>query len=391
MEYIVELSKDSQSILITLLLLVSLYYTINIGNKYVHIDNRCYITKKHIALIASSMLVIIITYNLVRGTSILKEILILILYSIIISYVLNPLVNYFEKKGIKRSFGILMVYIFILTIIVLIFITAVPKIVKELENLIELIPDYTNKAYDIFNKRYVKYIESIEKLPNGFKGINQIVFENLNNIEEYSLRYLRKVTSSIINIITGSFKLLIVPIISFYFIKDKEYFKKKLYMIIPKAYRRDTIRLSRDIDLVLSKFVRGQIIISIIVGLLTMVGLLIIKLDFAILIGLVVMVFEIIPYFGPLIGAVLTVIFGLLHSPSKAIWGLIILTIVQQLESNVISPKIIGGSVGLHPVVVILVVIIGGSYFGVVGMLLAVPFSAILKIIVSFAIDKVSE
>ena len=391
MDYVVSLSKNLQSVLMALLLLLLIYYLINIGNKYVHINKRCIITKKHIMTFCFIVLGVIILFNFVKGKSVLKEVVLLIIYSVIISYVLNPIVSYLERKGIKRSISILLIYIVIIIIVILIIMTIVPEISREFKKLIDLIPNYSNKIYDIFNNNYLKYAKRMENLPKGFDGINKIFSENLNKLELKLLKYLRNTTNSMINIITKSFKLIIVPIISFYFLQDKEYFKKKLYMLIPKKHRKDTLRLCREIDSVLTRFIKGQIITSIIVGFLTMVGLLIIRIDYAVIIGLVVALFEIIPYFGPVVGVVLTVIFGLLDSPSKAIWGLLILMIVQQLENSVIAPKIVGESVGLHPVIVMIVVILGGSYFGVLGMILAVPVSAIVKILFSFVVDKVSE
>ncbi|HNU81001.1 MAG TPA: AI-2E family transporter, partial [Bacillota bacterium] len=127
-------------------------------------------------------------------------------------------------------------------------------------------------------------------------------------------------------------------------------------------------------------FIRGQLLAALIVGILSSIGLSIIRLDFAILIGMTAGIANIIPYFGPILGSVPAVIVGLLSgNPVKALLAIIVLVAVQQIDGTLISPRIVGSSVGLHPVFVMLSMIIGGSYLGLLGMLIAVPIAAIIK------------
>ncbi|HNR04443.1 MAG TPA: AI-2E family transporter, partial [Bacillota bacterium] len=183
--------------------------------------------------------------------------------------------------------------------------------------------------------------------------------------------------SNIVNIVLGL-------ILAFYILKDIEYFRelygKAAKALIKEQKNEKLNNLFEDINSILSHFIRGQLLAALIVGILSSIGLSIIRLDFAILIGMTAGIANIIPYFGPILGSVPAVIVGLLSgNPVKALLAIIVLVAVQQIDGTLISPRIVGSSVGLHPVFVMLAMIIGGSYLGLLGMLIAVPIAAIIK------------
>lgn len=389
MSYIIILSNNCKEILIATLLLFFIYYLINIGNRYVDNNKKLIINRKSIMIILAIILLIGLIYNLINTKSLLSEIILILFYSIIFSYVLNPVINYLERKGIKRALAILIIYLTIIIIIVFIIMAILPKLVDEFENLIDIIPIYIDGIYKVFSELYLKYTSKIETLPKEFNKITNIFSQNLNKIENCILSLLQENTENIMKKMMNSLKLFLVPIISFYLIKDKEYFKNLISNIIPLKYKEDLLKLSKEIDLSLLNFIKCQIITSVIVGILSIIALLLLNIRFSILIGITISLFEIIPYFGPFVGIVLTIIFGLTESLSKAFWGVIALLTIQQIENNIISPKIVGQSVGLHPLIVIIAVIIGGGYFGVLGMILAIPLASISKILFLFFIDRI--
>lgn len=161
--------------------------------------------------------------------------------------------------------------------------------------------------------------------------------------------------------------------------------------MVPEKYEDDVSRLFHEMDKVFNEFIRGRLIVGAFVGIATTIVLLILKVDFALLIGIFSGLMDIIPYFGPVLGIIPGVVFAFLQKPIKALWVIILFIVIQQIENNIISPKVVGESVGIHPITVILVLIIGGSMFGILGMLLAVPFAAIFKIVLLFVVEKVDE
>jgi predicted PurR-regulated permease PerM len=174
-------------------------------------------------------------------------------------------------------------------------------------------------------------------------------------------------------------------VIAFYLLKDVEYFRNLYHestsFLFNRKYNEKLSGILADINGVVSKFIRGQLLVALIVGILSSIGLYAVGLDYAVLVGMTAGLFNIIPYFGPIVGAILAVIVGLISgSPLKALISVLVLIVVQQLESIIISPKIVGDSVGLHPVFIMLSVVIGGTFFGLMGMLIAVPIAGIIKL-----------
>jgi len=141
---------------------------------------------------------------------------------------------------------------------------------------------------------------------------------------------------------------------------------------------------AKEIDNVISKFIRGQLLDGLIVGLLSSVGLIIIGMDFAFLIGFTAGMANIIPYIGPVVGCIPAIIVGLLSpNPIIALWAVVVFIVVQQIDGMIISPKIVGDSTGLHPVFVIMAIAIGGSLGGILGMFLSVPILGVIKLFIS--------
>jgi predicted PurR-regulated permease PerM len=163
-------------------------------------------------------------------------------------------------------------------------------------------------------------------------------------------------------------------------LKDVEYFKNQFILLLPKTKRMKFIVLLRDIDNVFGKYIRGQIIIASFVGVFTTVALIAIKVKYAFILGIFAGIANIIPYFGPFIGIIPTILFALLDSTGKALYAGGAFIFIQQIESGLLTPRIIGKSVGVHPVYVIMSLIAGGKLFGVIGLILAVPVLAAIKL-----------
>jgi predicted PurR-regulated permease PerM len=290
------------------------------------------------------------------------------------------MVHFLERKGFKRIWAVVLLYTAGISAIIFLSITITPKITREISNLIDLLPQYSRQTNVLVNRIYTR-IKQLDDISPQLSGVKEVIEGNIVNIEYEIIDVLRQLTNSIIGTLSHIVTLALIPIFSFYFLKDADYFKKKIIFLIPKTCREECINIGRDIDKLLSKFIRGQIIVAMIVGLLSTVALFILGIDFAFLIGFIAGVSNIIPYVGPIIGAIPAVVIALLDTPAKSIWVILAFTTIQQIESAVLSPKIVGDSVGLHPIVVILSLLIGNEWYGVIGMLFAVPIAASIKIV----------
>jgi predicted PurR-regulated permease PerM len=377
------MTKILINILLSVLLIFVIYYLINIGNKYITYRRKIKFNKKNYIIILLMLIVILFLVIVYIFRNVLLAALSPILWAVIFAYLLNPIVHKLMEFKISRLWSVVIIYISIFSIIVLFSFTITPRITKEAKSFIEILPVYTNKAFIFINRLYDRYILSMNNLPPEFIGVEVALKEYLQNFQVYIIDLFRQITTKALNIFSNIVSIVLIPIYTFYFLKDTQFFRRKVLKSIPKGIRDQVINISRDIDNLLSRFIRGQLIIAMIVGVLSIIALVVLKVQFAFLIGTIAGVTNIIPYFGPIIGAIPAIIVALLDEPMKAIWVIIAFFIIQQTESAILSPKIVGESVGLHPVFVILVLLIGGELFGVIGLIFAIPIAASIKIILN--------
>lgn len=311
-----------------------------------------------------------------------------VIIALVIAYLLRPAVGWAEHRlKLPRIFSVLLTYVLVLGIIIA-FVYSIYAMIGgqitqnlHLDSMVDSIISYLQKYNDIYQNLVTKLEASglSVEVKNQFLNI-------LNASKDYIGTAFAGIFTSIKNLGGNIINVLLGFIIAFYLLKDEKYFKNIFVEACQTIFKeRKSLAIMsflHDINRVVSRFIRGQLLDGLLVGILSSIALLILGIDFAVLIGMTAGFFNIIPYFGPIIGTIPAVIIGLLSgSPIKALFAVIALLLVQQIDSTVISPKIVGDSVGLHPVFVILSVVIGGSYFGLFGMLLAVPVAGILKLI----------
>lgn len=367
------------------LLILVIYYLINIGNTFIPDNKKIRLKDKRILSILLGLFCFFALYNLFKKYSILSDTFYTIIFSAIIAYLFNPIIDYLETKKIKRIYGVLILYLSIFAVILILAFLVIPRSGRELKRLAVDMPKYIENMSGIVDYIYEKYYSTIGELPDIFQGVQQIVMENIIGLENIIVDSLKNFFSIIINAFSKVVSLVLTPILTLYFLVDKDYFTKNIIQIIPKKYKEKSLQLLREIDISLSKFVRGKIILAAAVGIGTSIFLLIAGVDFAIFIGFLTGVADIIPYIGPFIGFLPAFFFALLSSPIKAIWVSIFFVLIQWVGNNILAPKIIGDTTGIHPVVILFSIIIGGGIFGVLGMILAIPAVAVFVILFKFA------
>ena len=163
------------------------------------------------------------------------------------------------------------------------------------------------------------------------------------------------------NVASKVVSIVLTPILTLYFLVDKDYFKDKIAKLIPKKHRKDILYLASTIDISLTQFIKGRLIISLYIGVATTILLLIMGIDFAVVIGVITGLFDIVPYIGPFLGYIPAVFFAAISKPIKALWVSIFFVLIQWIENNVLAPKIIGENMGMHPMLILLSIIIGGE------------------------------
>lgn len=303
-----------------------------------------------------------------------------------IAYILNPAVCVLTRRGTPRIPSILMVYAALGSVIGLVAIFLAPTVLLELNNFAARIPDFTLRVQALAEDLRTRYDSVI--LPTTLRPV---IDESIAEMEIKLQLFVRDIFNGVISLMTHSIGLLITPILAFYLLNDWEGIGQKAKEFIPIAWRREFLLMFEEIDGVLSGVIRGQATIGLFVMLLVSLGLHLIGLEFAILIGIFAGLLDVVPYFGAVVGAIPAVALALLYSPGLALKVVLLFFVVHQLEGSILAPKIIGGNVGLHPLTVVFVMLAGGELWGLLGLLLAVPAAAIIKVIARHALGWMLE
>ncbi|MDP4180232.1 MAG: AI-2E family transporter [Bacillota bacterium] len=350
---------------------------------------------KYIPIIIIAIVVYKLVDNadqLINGVKFVLSVLSYLFWAFAIAYALNPLMVFLEKKlKIRRALSISIIY-FIFTALIIFSITILaPMIINSITQLNLNFSEYVKKTANWAEGKIAdfKIIDDQYNVSNYLKNNMENI---LNQSQNLLITLINYVFSNLINITSTIFKLILGITISIYLLYDKEAIlttiKKTLYVALKKTYAQNVISFGKKANDVFSRYIIGKILDSAIIGLICFVFCMVVNIPYALLISLLVGIFNLIPYFGTLIGIVPSVLITLFISPVKALWLLIFLLVLGQIDGTVIAPKIIGDKIGLNPILIMIAITIGGSIYGVVGMFLAVPFMALLKSIFLNFIDS---
>lgn len=328
---------------------------------------------------------------------------------LLFAYLLNPIVVRFEhftdrftlwldgkphikiknKKKISRMLAILLTYLATFVIIALFIRFVIPGLFDSLNLMLSNIPMYINGIYD----KLIDISKSNPELMKLVENLNTDVTETLANIVVPSVdTIVLNVTQGISSFLSWTINILIGLIVSVYLIYDRESFmggtKKVLKALLPeKAYETSVTTLGY-INKIFGGFMVAKIIDSILIGIITFVIISLFKIPYALIISLIVGVTNIIPYFGPFIGAIPCIVFLLLIDPTKSITFAILILLIQQFDGNILGPKLIGNKTGIKSFWVLFSILLFGGIFGFVGMVFGVPVFAVIYSVLSNLINK---
>ena len=294
----------------------------------------------------------------------------------VLAYLLNPLVEGLERHRISRNKSIALVFILIIAVLATIVFLILPLIYNELSKLSVILPNMIQSV-----------TERIEGFREQFKAtglpsrVALVLDQHLGQGEVIVADRLNLFLANLPNALSTLTLYILSPIIAIYFLADWKGIRDGFFRIVPQRWRMEWRRLWQDINHVIRQFVRGDLVVAVIVGVLIGVGVKLVGMEYALLIGLICGTFDLIPYFGPVIGAVPSILLALTKSPGMALKVALVILIVQQLEGSVISPKLMGDSVGLHPLWVVFALLACGEIAGVWGMFLAVPLTAVIRVL----------
>lgn len=304
----------------------------------------------------------------------------------VIAWLLNPIVNKLADKGMNRTLAVVIVFILLIAIIYLFCWAIIPTIVNQLNDMAKVIPDMLAEAKNIGDNVFEKLSSSINI------DMSDVKHEFFIYIEDFAKGIATDLPVKVLDIaeglVSGVGQFLIGAVIGFYMLFNFNNVNTHFMNIIPKKMKADAENLLTSISKVLYKFVNGTLIISLILFVISVIGFEIIGLNAPVLFAFFCAITNIIPYVGPYIGGIPAVLVGFSQSPLIGILTLIFIVAVQALEGNFLHPVVIGKKMDLHPVTIVISLLIFEHFFGIIGMIIATPIVAVLKIIYVFLDDK---
>lgn len=320
-------------------------------------------------LVILSILLILILYIKIKTISSIVNI---VFIGFILAYALKPLRDTIsEKFKLSKKISSISIILTIFLGLILLSYIVIPSIIREsysIGYILDNIDEYVKSIVYKLNLNDISFFEAI-----------------YNQISEEVNIFFSKVTDNLLENLMVCFEslvsLAIVPIVTYYFLVDGDLIYNKLLLILPTEKRIIAKRVISHIDKVLSRYIISQLLLSLIIGALTFIVLVIIDVKFALILGIFNGILNIVPYFGPIIGGVPAIFVAFMESPNKALWTLIAIFLIQQIEGNILSPKITGDSTNMHPIIIIILLLVGEKLGGLIGMIVAVPIGVIVKVI----------
>jgi predicted PurR-regulated permease PerM len=301
-----------------------------------------------------------------------------------IAYFLDPVADRLERMGLSRVLATIIIFVFMLGVVILALLVIIPLLIQQTNDLIQSAPDLFNQLRTWLTERFPQLMDNGSPLRQSLGSIGETIQARGGEL----LQQLLTSAAGVVNLLVF---LVVVPVVAFYMLLDWDRLIARIDELLPRDHA-DTIRmLAGQIDRTLASFIRGQGTVCLILGTFYAIALMVVGLQFGLVVGLVAGLLTFIPYVGALVGGALSV--GLALFQFWGDWWLIvavaaIFQIGQMVEGNILTPKLVGSSVGLHPVWLIFALSAFGTLFGFVGMLVAVPVAAAIGVLVRFAIDQ---
>ncbi|MXX63930.1 MAG: AI-2E family transporter [Acidimicrobiia bacterium] len=305
-----------------------------------------------------------------------------LILAVLLTFLVKPAVDFLENRRVPRVGGGCLVYLLLGGVLVVIGVLIVPIISQQATDLADRVPEAIDSGLG-----FVEYaadsldlnldVVGAESLMEEFTGL----FSDPPNLEVI-LDVLTRAGEFALGVVEGIAIVLLAPVLAFYILVDTHNLRRRAERLIPPADRAEVIHVAGQVSRALSGFIRGQLMVALIVGILSSLALWVLDLPFWLIVGLLAGLLNIVPFIGPWVGGALGVTTALIvGDPIKILWVIVAFVLIQQFDNHLVSPLVLRAAVKLSPVTIILVLLVGGSLGGLFGVLIAVPTTAVLKIV----------
>ncbi|WP_078806127.1 AI-2E family transporter [Pilibacter termitis] len=304
-----------------------------------------------------------------------------ILLAVVFYYLLNPIVDFLEKKGVHRIASIAGIFVLLLGLLVLGIVVVLPKIQQQTVSFFQHVPDYVkvidtkgreileNSVFDPYRSQILEVSNDIsKKIIEWAQQISTDVFNGIGNI-------VSMITTVVLGLIT-------MPFILFYLLKDGKELLPNFLKLLPLKWRSSTKSVLVDVNNQISSYIRGQLTVALAVAIMFIIGFNIIGLDYAITLGISAGLLNMIPYLGSFLAMIPAVVLGIVVGPVMLVKVLVLFVVEQTLEGRLIAPIVLGSQLAVHPVTILIVLLTSGKVGGLMGVIVGIPVYASIKVLV---------
>lgn len=336
----------------------------------------------------SSWLGVVLLGVFVGLVYVLNSVLMPFIASMVLAYLADPLSNYFQRLGMKRTLAVCLVFLILLIVLTASLLILIPLIVQQIKQLGDAVPGIFNWVESVLAPQVQEWTGY--DLRAELTNVREVLVENWRDAGGYLAQALGHIGRSGMAFMTWITYIALIPVVTFYLLLDWNRMLNNIASFVPRQWASDTFRLARRCDEVLSSFLRGQLLVMLCLGVIYATGLTLMGLNFGLLIGFVAGLVSFVPFLGFIVGLAVALIVALFQFGTWwAVLGVIVVfSIGQAAESVILQPKLLGDKIGLHPVAVIFAVLAGGNLFGFTGVLLALPVAAVFMVLLRELNDR---
>ncbi|MEK7122999.1 MAG: AI-2E family transporter [Patescibacteria group bacterium] len=304
---------------------------------------------------------------------VVRDIIAILFISLLFASALSPWIATMELARIPRRLGILFIYVSIVSLISLIFVLMVPPIIEQYNELMMTFPQYSESIVQFVRSFAPPDISIVDYVKQFFQGVETSI-----------LQVAGTVFSKIFNVLTGIFWLILIFVVTFYMVAEEGAMKRAMRALTPPKYHDSIDELIALIQHKIGLWLRGQVILSVLIFLASFVGLSILRVEYALILAIFAGLTEFVPILGPIIGSVPAIFVAFNQAPMLALFVILLYFLIQRLENDFLVPAVMKKTVGVNPLVSIIALLIGGKLGGIIGVLLAIPVVTILAVILEY-------
>lgn len=307
----------------------------------------------------------------------------------ILIYLLNPVVTWFDARGLHRVIGTTLSYLVLGGVLVGLAVLVVPLLARQTSQLLEQLPDIAVSVQDTLNRQLARIgVAQRVTLDPEASATQDAIRQFLEDNQDQVLGVLRGAGALVAGLVAGLVAVVLAPVLAFYVLADLPRLSEGVRRLVPPRSRSEVVDVTQRILGTVGAYVRGQLLVATFVAVATSVGLALVGLPFWALVGLAAGLFNLIPFVGPFVGGLLGALIALTvgNGLGQAIAVVVVMVVVQQIDNHVITPGVLARTVHVHPVTIILVLATAASLFGILGMLVAIPVLAASKLVVMYVL-----